>query len=125
MRPLHIAYLKFILSFNDEVLFLAVDELLCPCLLNRIRLWGMKHTLNLNAATFPSQMSCIGVSSGNGMAAFSSSFLKAMQQPRYPFFRSRLYHFPYFVLLSLKKEDEVSFKSPSVTVASLTTQNNL
>lgn len=45
----------------------------------------MNFTLYRKAATFPIQISCMGMSLGKGNAASFTRFVNAMQHPVYPF----------------------------------------
>ena len=113
----------FNLSLKEYLLAEPVVELFPSYLRKSIRHSSINFILNLNAATLPSQISCIGIASGNGMAFSTTSRFKAMQQPTYAFFINKLKNLFFFAPIFLKNEGNISFSSAFTNRLSLTTQS--
>ena len=82
MTPSVVFRRKRSLSMYPYLLGSEAEDALPPCRRYCMSLSGTKHTECLNAATFPIQMSCIGVSEGKGKALSNTHRRNAMQQPR-------------------------------------------
>lgn len=68
-----------------------LQELVAGWRRNEISLSSMNFTEYVNAATFPIQISYMGISLGKGNAASFTHLVNAIQQPVYPFFQNALY----------------------------------
>lgn len=68
-----------------------LQELVAGWRRNEISLSSMNFTEYVNAATFPIQISYMGISLGKGNAASFTHLVNAIQQPVYPFFHNALY----------------------------------
>ena len=100
-----------------------LQELVAEWRRNEISLSSMNFTEYVNAATFPIQISYMGISLGKGNAASFTHLVNAIQQPVYPFFHNALYILFLLTCRSLNSDGKRIFRCSSVTSALLITQS--
>ena len=84
----------------------------------------MNSTLPCRFTSNPIQISCIAIFLGNGKAIFKTSFLNAIQQPKYEF-RIQFLRKPFFELCRWKNYLCKTLKSASTILQSDTTKSNV